>query len=124
MELGTERFLCILCTTTMCPTCWDKLPAHKHNKLGLGGIPHEKTDHEVAQTINDTLDRKRSEIEDIELHTMDENSAWFGVLKDGIGDLIFQDSGRYASVMAECSSSRRGTRFPSLVSFVGQTGKS
>lgn len=64
-----------------------------------------------------------TEAEQRDLHIMDENTTWFGVGKDEMDEYVFQVSGRYASLMAECSSSRRGSRYPSLVSFVGQTGR-
>ena len=66
------------------------------------------------------------------LHQKDEGTTWFGILREDTGFPSFQDYGRYASLMAESSRSplspnaqwnrARDSRYPSLVSFVGQTG--
>ncbi|KAL9047302.1 MAG: hypothetical protein Q9214_000088 [Letrouitia sp. 1 TL-2023] len=67
------------------------------------------------------------------LHIDDENTTWFGIVRED-GELpLFQDYGRYANIMADTSASNvrsgsrwinngRDVRYPSLVSFVGQTG--
>ena len=61
------------------------------------------------------------------LHKEDEATTWFGVVRDEVDEYIFQDYGRYARLMVETPGDwRKGeqqNRFPSLVSFVGQTGK-
>lgn len=68
------------------------------------------------------------------LHRDDENTTWFGIVRED-GELpLFQDYGRYANIMADTSASnvtsdskwinnRRDVRYPSLVSFVGETGQ-
>ena len=122
-ELGKERYLCILCSTTYCPACWNLIPAHRQGKLGPDNIPHEKTNHDVAARIHDILGVKIPEDKQKELHLEDENTTWFGVAKDDMNEPVFQDSGRYSSLMAECSSLGKSNRYPSLVAFVGQTGK-
>jgi len=66
------------------------------------------------------------------LHEKDEDTTWFGILREDTGFPSFQDYGRYASLMAESARSpmspnglwngARDSRCPSLVSFVGETG--
>lgn len=66
------------------------------------------------------------------LHQKDEDTTWFGILREDTGFPSFQDYGRYASLMAESARSpmspdgqwngARDSRCPSLVSFVGETG--
>ena len=62
-----------------------------------------------------------------ELHHDDEDTTWFGISREDAGFPLFQDYGRYANLMVSSShgtATRRDTRFPSLVSFVGETGGS
>lgn len=56
------------------------------------------------------------------LHTQDEHTTWFGVTKDAMDESIFEDYGRYGTIIAEGSAGSRENRYPGLVSFVGQTG--
>ena len=63
-----------------------------------------------------------------ELHQVDEDTTWFGISREDAGFPLFQDYGRYANLMMSSShgsvAGRRDNRFPSLVSFVGETGAS
>ena len=102
-------------------------------RLGPGAIPHEKTDYNTAMSIKAILQTKvTAEEQDILLRD-DEESIWFGVVRDNSAFHSFRDYGRYADLMnnhsALSSRGRTGSlsgirdhRFPSLVSFVGQTG--
>ncbi|EHK96973.1 hypothetical protein M7I_7298 [Glarea lozoyensis 74030] len=115
---------------TYCGHCWNRVGPHRSGKLGPGGIPHEKTDQAIADKLRATLEACSDDLEQQELFRMDENTAWFGVVKDESEDSIFYDYGRYADIMTEISQvtnprQRQGAqhnRFPGLVSFVGETG--
>ena len=110
-----------------CGKCWDRLPPHRKCVLGPGGIPHEKTDHRIAEKIRSTLESRTTNEEQADLHIDDEITSWFGVASDVVGEYIFQDHGRYAALMSETLT--HGTKgdqnpcYPSLVSVVGQTGQ-
>jgi energy-coupling factor transporter ATP-binding protein EcfA2 len=124
-----ECYFCWPCNGTIfCNECWDTCPPHQmttrrkrinHNGSGL---PHEKTEPAVAKKIFDTLQSDRDHDEQALLHVQDEDTSWFGAGRDEDDDVVFQDFGRYASLMAEKSARDRRVRYPSLVSFVGQTG--
>jgi predicted acylesterase/phospholipase RssA len=88
----------------------------------LGGIPHEKTDPVIAKTIGQTLEANLNDADQAMLHVQDQDTTWFGVAKDAHDDIVFQDCGRYANIMAERSSRQRISSYPALASFVGQTG--
>ena len=126
--LGEQRWYCNLCTVSVCEVCWEKILPHALGKLGPGDVPHEKTNHQVAEKIESSLEPKMTDAEQEELHRLDENTTWFGVERDEMDDPVFQDYGRYATLMAEgsaiqrASSNRGASRYPGLVSFVGQTG--
>ncbi|KAI9701837.1 MAG: hypothetical protein M1836_001181 [Candelina mexicana] len=119
---GQYRFWCNLCCLNLCSKCWDRTAAHRLGRLGPDNIPHEKTDHELAEKIKAVLEPNTTEAQQEALHKKDENTTWFGVVRDPMDEPVFQDYGRYANIMAEGSSGVRSSRYPSLVSFVGQTG--
>jgi hypothetical protein len=127
-EHKSDSYYCNLCDMTYCGGCWNRVGPHKSGKVGPGGIPHEKTDQVIADKLRATLEASPNDIEQQELFRNDENTAWFGVVKDESGDSIFYDYGRYADIMTEISQitgprQRQGSRFPGLVSFVGETGE-
>ncbi|KAL5328153.1 hypothetical protein ACEPPN_005862 [Leptodophora sp. 'Broadleaf-Isolate-01'] len=76
-------------------------------------------DQTIADKLRATLESCPNDLEQEELFQNDENTAWFGVVKDESGDSAFYDYGRYADIMTEiskaCSPRRRhGSRFPGL----------
>ena len=123
----SDSYYCNLCDTTYCGGCWNKMGPHRTGKMGPGGIPHEKTDQVIADKLRATLEASPSDLEQDELFQNDENTAWFGVVKDESGDSIFYDYGRYADIITEIVRAtgprQHGSRFPGLVCFVGETGK-
>ena len=123
-----ECYFCWPCDGTIfCKECWNDCPPHRKtsrkqiNHKG-SGLPHEKTDPAVARKIFDTLQSDRDHEEQALLHVQDEDTSWFGAGRDEDDEVVFQDFGRYARLMAEKSARNRQVRYPSLVSFVGQTG--
>ena len=98
-----------------------------------GSIPHEKTDFRIAEKIKIILEVQTTSAQQEILHENDEGTTWFGVVREDIELPMFRDYGRYAAIMADTLHSSfphsfdgtvgaRDHRFPSLVSFVGQTG--
>lgn len=103
------------------------------NRLAPGSIPHEKTDYHTAEKIKAILEVKTTSAEQDMLHRKDEDTKWFGVLREAAELPTFRDYGRLAAIMAETlhpslrhssddTFGARDHRFPSLVSFVGETG--
>lgn len=113
---------CWPCNTSFCDKCWSHQRAHKKRVQTVGGIPHEPTDPFVAKKIQHALEADLTDTEQAMLHVQDEDTAWFGAWKDEKDDMVFQDYGRYATLMGENSTRQRRLRYPALVSFVGQTG--
>jgi hypothetical protein len=119
----TRVYLCVQCDGAFCNECWARQFPHKPGKIGADGLPHEKTDLEVVERLRDTLDRPdRTPEEQQKLHKNDEDTTWFGIARDEANMPIFQDYGRYAAILAEPQEIRRRSRYPQLVSFIGQTG--
>jgi hypothetical protein len=124
-----------VCDGNFCTECWEKNFAHKKKRRAPGAVPHERSDYVIAKKIKGVLESTPTDAEQEQLHKRDEDTGWFGILREE-GELpLFQDYGRYASLMASTTrstwnalsqlhsgSAQRDTRFPSLVSFVGETG--
>ncbi|TVY37236.1 hypothetical protein LOCC1_G007153, partial [Lachnellula occidentalis] len=125
---AAESNSCIQCgdyslTLYYCNLCDNWTPPQ--GQTGPGGILHEKTDQTVADKLRATFEASPDDQEQAAMFQADENTAWFGVVKDESGDLIFHDYGRYADIIAEISrdrGSRHNNEFPGLVCFVGETG--
>ncbi|KAM7212335.1 hypothetical protein V8F06_012271 [Rhypophila decipiens] len=111
---------CSTCKDYYCDDCWLKQPLHRPGRANAGAS-HEKVELELYWRLFKTFNpdpRKQDE-----LHREDVETTWFGVKRDADNQQkILLDSGRYASLVANGSEGRHLVRFPSIVSFVGQTG--
>jgi ABC-type glutathione transport system ATPase component len=121
---GKNLASCNVCQQTYCETCWDRQATHKRRARGAGKVPHEKTDPDIAHKINQILDPEPLERKEQELqHVEDYYTKWFGVVRDENGQVMFQNSARFESIMAAADETNEfDLKYPSLVSFVGQTG--
>jgi hypothetical protein len=111
-----EISYCYGCKMTYCSRCWKKQIPHRRAKQG-----HDKVDAAIARMIQATLDVDISESEQAHLHLLDESASWFGAVKVSDG-VVFNDFGRYASLIADRSLEDRKRMYPALISFVGDTG--
>ncbi|OQO14747.1 hypothetical protein B0A48_00129 [Cryoendolithus antarcticus] len=113
----------------------DERRRSKRLAVGAGTIPHEKTDQSVARKVRDVLTPDLRDEEREQLHIADIDTTWFGVVREGHERPLFRDYGRYANLIAgakdlrmesatalSATSDHSETLYPSLVSFVGQTG--
>lgn len=116
-------FYCHECDCSFCNVCWNKQPAHRPNKRGAAGRQHEKIDRAIVQKYQEILESTTIPREQAQLHGTDEDTTWFGVGRDENGDPTLQDYPRYASLMVASTSEKYQTRYPQLVSFIGQTGE-
>lgn len=132
-QYGLNRSYCNVRMGLLCHSCWNLQIPHKNNRLAPGSIPHEPTDPEIAMKIHKVLELKITDEQQDALHRNDRDTTWFGIIREQ-GELpLFQDYGRYSALMTNTSQRERvlnsanlvdgrDTRYPSLVSFVGQTG--
>lgn len=107
--------------------CWGRQGPHKPKKKGRDGVPHEKTSPHVVRRLKAILHPTRNPQEIQKLHEEDQLTKWFGVSKDHAGRPVFEDYGRYATLMSSISPiESMGNRYPQIVSFIGTTnaGKS
>ena len=133
--VGPRRSYCNVCSFVFCDGCWDAQLVHKSKRLAVGAIPHEKTEHNVARKVQDVLTPALTDEARERLHTADIDTTWFGVVREEHELPLFRDYGRYANIIAttkdlrvdsastlSATTDRSETLYPSLVSFVGQTG--
>ena len=134
-NVGSQRSFCNVCDYVFCNACWDMQMAHKGNRLAMGSVPHEKTEAHIAKTVHGVLAPSLTELQCEELHTADIDTTWFGVVRaDSEFALpMFRDYGRFAILMKQARESINAASlspvgdcnekvYPSLVSFVGETG--
>lgn len=130
---GLNRSYCNVCKDLFCQPCWNRQIPHKKNRLAPGSVPHEPTDPSIAKKIHTVLELKITDEEQEILHRKDRDTAWFGIVREPGEIPLFQDYGRYSTLMTNTSRRERvlnsatvvggrDTRYPSLVSFFGQTG--
>lgn len=75
---GRDVYFCNVCSLTLCSRCWDAQMPHRKNKVGPGGIPHEKTQAAVAEKVRNALMPPVDERVREQLYAADEVTAWFG----------------------------------------------
>lgn len=121
---GQPTYFCVHCDSNFCDGCWGTIVQHRPGKRGPDGLPHEKMDLRVVSRLRNILEPSSDPQAQRALHRDDEDTTWFGIGRNGSNDPVFQDYGRYAAIMADSLPPERFTRYPQLVSFIGQTGKS
>ncbi|KAI2627754.1 hypothetical protein GGR54DRAFT_430692 [Hypoxylon sp. NC1633] len=128
-----DVWFCNVCALVFCGQCWDAQIIHR---ISREGIPHEKTDPDIAAKVRNVLSPPIDDQVRERLYDADAPTAWFGVDRpDDLSPPMFQDYGRFTELMIATDPIRRNPSFlekwgeigrdkrtPSLVSFVGQTG--
>lgn len=113
---------CNGCNEIYCNKCWAAQGPHRRGTLTITGVPHEKTDPNVADLVRATLQSNPSKDEQQRLYDDDENTTWFGLV-DLDGEPTFRDYGRYVDLMGMSRRQQSQRQYPSLVSFVGPAGE-
>jgi hypothetical protein len=134
-------YYCVDCSSRFCETCWTFQTPHQDGKLGRDGQPHEQTNYHVAKRLEKILHPPADEDELRQMHEEDQDSTWFGTSQISVANFdnvltcigwsrdtynhrpILEDHGAYASLMADNAGADAVTKYPQLVSFVGQTSK-
>lgn len=125
---GSNRAYCNVCSLSMCVPCWNRQLCHKTTDHV---IPHEKTPISLAKKTKAVFNPDiKDEAEREELHCKDVLTSWFGVHREDTARPLLRDYGRFEGLVASMKQSSENdvsrldpsTRYPSFVSFVGQTG--
>lgn len=113
---------CSYCGADFCDQCWSKQLQHRTGRTGPDGLPHEKANPVIVQRLKDILTPPAGKAEQQSLHVEDEDTTWFGLGRNSQNVPVFQDYGRYSTIMADSNTGDFKFRYPQLVSFIGQTG--
>lgn len=84
----------------------------------------EKIDRLVVERYQNIFEPPSSIDKQDGLYKDEEDATWFGIGHNRAGDPVFEEYGRYTTLMAESMLPTPKVRYPYLVSFIGQTGKS
>ncbi|KAI1119643.1 hypothetical protein F5Y14DRAFT_396046 [Nemania sp. NC0429] len=121
---ATENiFACFQCNDMLfCHACWEKWVLHVPGASSRGGKLHEKIDPVLLQRLRHVFEPIRTEAEHGAELEQDRESTWFGFDRDSSGHPTFVDHGRFTAIMTESITENGASRFPRLVSFIGETG--
>lgn len=124
-EEGSGRFYCNICQYIYCEDCWKAQLPHRKLPNKPGQLPHEQTDLELERRIRNSLRPNRPAEENARLHRDDESATWFGLAPNHDRDFESElgDSGRLEELISSYKPAVKSRLHPSLVSFIGQTGK-
>ncbi|RPA77550.1 hypothetical protein BJ508DRAFT_417000 [Ascobolus immersus RN42] len=130
-------FYCNVCKCDFCEGCWNNfLPHRKQGEAVTRGDPrHEKTNKKLAQTIDGILYPRLTPEEFRKLHRKDRHTMWFGVRRDyekqeatDSSKLVitkvtssFANTDRLQKILGPACNDNT-PRYPSIASFVGETG--
>ena len=121
MQFPKNLYHCALCTCFFCGSCWLQQLTHRPGVSVR--VPHEKVPLNLYHRLRDAFNPPPNAESQSQLHSDDMDTKWFAVLRrDDANSRTFYDTGRYASLIASASRGKAMDRYPSLVSFVGQTG--
>lgn len=109
--------LCSVCNLVFCEDCWKRCLPHRRSVPG--GIPHEKTDVDLARKIQACIAPEWEESTLAILHAKDARTIWF----DCDSDARFFDNDRFDELISDYPTIERPRLCPSIVSFMGQTGE-
>ena len=113
---------CEGCHDFVCGQCWSRIRAHRENLPGPGGIPHERVDPKIKEKMVESMAEPVDQTDERRQHLDDEDTTWFALDKDEVGEPVLAEYRRYASIMMDCVEGADGPRYPRLVSFIGETG--
>ncbi|KAJ2904255.1 putative patatin-like serine protein [Zalerion maritima] len=116
-------YICVICNNLLfCDGCWPVWVLHGTGAAGNGAKPHEKMNPRVVERVKKILEPELTELEHEKDLSLEEDTTWFGVTRDEANQPVFQDYGRFATLMTEGQSIKSGQKYPQLVSFIGETG--
>ena len=122
-DQSQQTFYCQWCRSSLCNVCWDRQAAHKPEKIEKYARGHEKIDLGLVERYREILEPQLSKTQQFELHKNDEETRWFGVGQNAAHEPEFNSYPRYTKLVVDGSSNVRDTRYPKLISFVGQTSE-
>lgn len=111
----TNTWWCSICDITVCDTCWEKQLAHSTDD---GRVPHAKCEPELQKLIERLKPASYSDSRRLGESSFQFNTKWFGVRIMSPTNAALETTSRFNDI----SMSILDNKFPSLISFVGETG--
>ncbi|KAK3995012.1 acyl transferase/acyl hydrolase/lysophospholipase [Cladorrhinum sp. PSN332] len=126
-----DIWLCVQCRSSWCDKCWDKYPAHNPSlenddpfafdvEQSVIGA-HEKVSKEVFARLTRVF-ATLSKDDRQTAHEAESRAKWFGVSRGEGNQLYFGDTNRLTSIINDSWTAEYPDQYPSIVSFVGETG--
>jgi hypothetical protein len=124
-KLFNSGFYCNICELIYCNVCWDLQPTHRKGRDTR--LLHEKTDEKLARAINRILYPELTPEQCTNQHVEDHETEWFGVeYPEDIGmagpQVSFVTTRRMQEILDPVCKQSQLHKYPSIVSFVGETG--
>jgi hypothetical protein len=107
----------------LCDVHWGTQLLHDEGKLKPGMLPHSKVDKDLERLIRDCIRPQWSDERLRTAHEKDSWTTWFGVAVEEDGEKALRNCDRFEQLMFEWEPAKRACLYPSIVSFVGETGK-
>ncbi|QIW99361.1 hypothetical protein AMS68_004879 [Peltaster fructicola] len=141
-KTGPGRVRCNVCKELFCMDCWNTQIPHWKAPMP-GAIPHEKTEDVLFAKVQNCLYPAWDAVARDSAHEQDDSTTWFGVVQDDPYP-VFRDYGKYRDIigsardviqdqasisplrdqapMSPFLENAGESLYPTVTSFVGQTG--
>lgn len=113
---------CSACGANFCDKCWGTQIAHEPGRMG--DAPHEKSDPIITIRLQGILTPATNPDVQKQLHLNDSDTTWLRYTRSSFRqEPELHEYPRYKKLMQNSFTSEWRERWPQLVSFIGQTGK-
>jgi len=117
-------FWCNVCEQVLCDDCWDLQPVHRKKTTHRTKVKtHERTELKIADLILSIFSAGRDVEEQLHGHENNLDTKWFGVISsddEQLNPQLYNFERFRALIYGSFVDSTN--QFPSLISFVGDTG--
>ncbi|KAK1574621.1 uncharacterized protein LY79DRAFT_364130 [Colletotrichum navitas] len=127
-EESPVAFRCSRCPYPLCQDCWPRKRSHNepdkgHIQLHLNGFPVEGPPR-TFRHLEQAFESNQSEEYRDQQHRANYDTVWFAIIKAGQEPLSFESYPRFQNLISKHRQSHPAVKdvYPSLVSFVGNSG--
>ncbi|KAI8626701.1 hypothetical protein F5Y19DRAFT_445247 [Xylariaceae sp. FL1651] len=122
---AASGWICTRCDDAFCcDQCWNSWDPHKKEAKRPSRFArktHEKVHRDVFYRLTRIFAQHQTKERQF-LHEQEAKAKWFGIYRDYGDNICFGDTNRFRVIMNEGLTAEHPEQFPSLVSFIGQTG--
>jgi len=117
-------WFCQHCKHVFCSACWEGVAVHRESPRARSKLPHERVDLKVYYRLSEIFDQNNNPASQrAALSEWEAGAKWFYVSRAGDGDFRLGSTRRFRELTPHRWEKKCPEQFPSLVSFIGQTGK-